>query len=77
MSSPKIFSANFWARYQMNFKNRLKWFIKTPRTGLQILAESKLLMLALSNMTKKDSQDYFMTYEFTKIFFISNLYRRS
>ena len=50
MSSPNFFSPNFWAKHQMNFENRLKWFFETPRTGLQILVESKLLVLAPSNI---------------------------
>ena len=70
MSSPKKFSPNFWDKHQMNFENRLKWFFETPRTGLQILVESKLLVLALSNMAQNDAREfYFIIHEFTSNFF--------
>ena len=54
----------------MSFENRLKWFLETPRTGVQILVESKLLVLATSNMAYDDAQDfYFMTHEHSEEFF--------
>ena len=65
-----IFFANFGVRDQFNFDNGQKWSFEMHRIGLQILVESKLLVLAPSNKSWNNAQDfYFMIHEFTSKFF--------
>ena len=45
-----IFFSKFGVRGALNFDNGPKRYLETHQTGVKILVESKLLVLALSNM---------------------------
>ena len=67
------FFSKFGIRDQLNFANRSKWYCKTRQTSLQILVESNLLVLALSNPAENKIQDInFMIQEPFKNFFYPN-----
>ena len=65
------FLSKFGIRDPLNFANMSKWNSKTRPTCLQILVESKVLILAPSNIAKNDARDFhFIRHEFTSNFFL-------